>query len=120
LLAGFIDSDGSYSNNRYTITQVRKDLLEDLVELTRSLGFAATFREYFQYINDEPKIYYITNISGENMNESPVLLDRKKAIIQPRKREPLFHKFSVSEETTLPCVYIATTENFLADNCLVI
>lgn len=41
LLAGFIDSTGYYYNNCYTIIQKNEKLLDDIIFLSRSLGFCA-------------------------------------------------------------------------------
>ena len=41
LLAGLIDSDGCTSNNCYEIIQKNETLLDDIIYLSRSLGFAA-------------------------------------------------------------------------------
>jgi ATP-dependent Lon protease len=84
LLAGLIDTDGSYSNKDkiYEITQKNKQLSDDILFLVRSLGFTA----YQNKINsscvykDEIKkgIYYKILISGNNLHEIPVKILRKK------------------------------------------
>jgi intein/homing endonuclease len=47
LLAGLIDSDGSYDkvNNSLEITQKNKKLADDILFLVRSLGFRGTMKE---------------------------------------------------------------------------
>lgn len=124
VLAGFIDSDGNYSNNRYRITQCRKDLALDLLFLCRSLGFAATYHPCDVPVvvsggGTEIRTYHTVNISGENMEDIPILIDRKKAIIQTRKRAPLYHKFKL-EEVETSCMIIEVASEALADNFLIL
>lgn len=45
LLAGLLDTDGSKINNGYEITQVRRELANDILFLARSLGYSATINE---------------------------------------------------------------------------
>ena len=83
LLAGIIDSDGSLSNNGYDIIQKNETLLDDIIYLARSLGFAAykTKCEKSCIYKTENKIgtYYRTNIHGDNLETIPVKCERKKA-----------------------------------------
>ena len=71
LLAGFIDSDGYYYNNCYTIIQKNEKLLDDIIFLSRSLGFCA-----FKKIRSN---YFLTTIYGNGIEEIPVLNLIKKA-----------------------------------------
>ena len=83
LLAGIIDSDGSLSHNAYDIIQKNETLLDDIIYLARSLGFAAykTKCEKSCIYKGEKKtgIYYRTNIHGEGVETIPVKCERKKA-----------------------------------------
>lgn len=80
ILAGLIDSDGYFSNNCYIISTNNKKLADDIVFLSRSLGFRSiiSIKKIHKYPNN---IYYNINISGD-FEDIPVLLNRKK----PRKR----------------------------------
>lgn len=71
LLAGFIDSTGYYYNNCYTIIQKNEKLLDDIIFLSRSLGFCA----FKKIINN----YFLTTIYGKGIEEIPVLNLIKKA-----------------------------------------
>jgi len=88
LLAGIIDSDGYYCprGKIYNITQKSDKLTNDILFLTRSLGFAAysTKSEKSCMYKGEKKtgIYNSITISGNGLDEVPVLLTRKKA--EPR------------------------------------
>ena len=83
LLAGIIDSDGSLSHNAYDIIQKNERLLDDIIYLARSLGFAAykTKCEKSCLYKGENKTgtYYRTNIHGEGIETIPVKCERKKA-----------------------------------------
>lgn len=77
LLAGFIDSDGSYERGRYSICNVDLKLLEQTRELAQSLGFKAKIHK--------PSITGLTNslkynlrITG-NISTIPCKVERKKA-----------------------------------------
>ena len=71
LLAGLIDSDGYYYNYSYTIIQKNEKLLDDIIFLSRSLGFCA-----FKKIQNN---YFLTIIYGKGIDEIPVLNLIKKA-----------------------------------------
>lgn len=83
LLAGIIDSDGSLSHSGYDIIQKNETLLDDIIYLARSLGFAAykTKCEKSCIYKGEKKtgIYYRTNIHGKGVETIPVKCERKKA-----------------------------------------
>jgi len=72
LLAGLIDTDGSFSKGRYEITQVRKPLADQILILCNGLGFRARMHE--KIVNGTS--YYRVGFSGKV--SLPVLLDRKK------------------------------------------
>ena len=84
LLAGLIDSDG-YCDTKgkcYEITQKNKVLAEDIVYLCRSLGFAAYMKECQKscIYKGEKRIgtYWRMSISGANLEDIPVKINRKK------------------------------------------
>lgn len=88
LLAGIIDSDGSYSKNTYDIVQKNEEILDGIIYIARSLGFAAYKSECKKWCmyNGEKKegTYFRTNIHGKGLEEIPVKCPRKKA--HPRKQ----------------------------------
>ena len=83
LLAGIIDSDGYYKKGCYSITQKNETLLDDIIYVARSLGFAAYKKKCKKscMYNGEKKtgIYYTTTIHGNGIEYIPVKLERKKA-----------------------------------------
>lgn len=79
MLAGLIDSDGylSYENNSYTyeIGMAKKDLLDDIIMLSRSLGYRANSKHHkTNFDTDSWRLF----ISGDKLHEIPCLVDRKK------------------------------------------
>lgn len=83
LLAGLIDTDGYYKGGCYYITQKNNTLSEDIVFLSRSLGFRTTMTKVNKscmYKNEKKEgIYNSITITGTNIHEIPCLLERKKA-----------------------------------------
>lgn len=73
LLAGFIDSCGSYMNQCYQVYRKYDELSKDVVFLARSLGF------YVNCLISDDSICNIT-IHGEELNKLPILVTRKKPI----------------------------------------
>jgi hypothetical protein len=83
LLAGLIDSDGSLdSSGCYDFIQKSEKLIDDVIYLARSLGFAcykSKQKKGCWYLGEyKEDDYYRISISG-NINEIPVLCPRKKA-----------------------------------------
>ena len=94
LLAGLIDSDGWYNpNNVYDIVQKNKQLAEDILFLVRSLGMRGTIKQCEKscIYKGERKtgIYYRIQISGNGLDEIPVLLERKKARPHKQIKDPM-------------------------------
>jgi hypothetical protein len=90
LLAGLLDSDGSYDTQKhcFKFTQKNECLMDDVIYLARSLGFACykgTKNTSWTYngIVTQGSAFRIT-ISGKGIEEIPTLIPRKKAI--PRKQ----------------------------------
>lgn len=84
VLAGIIDSDGYYSKKCFNITLKSEKLLDDIIYLARSLGFAAYKKQCQKTCTNSkngPKIgiYYTTTISGIGVEEIPTKVFRKKA-----------------------------------------
>ena len=88
LLAGLIDSDGYYHDNCYDIIQKNETLLDDILFVARSLGFAAyktVCKKSCMYKGEKREgTYYKASISGQGLEEIPTKCPRKKA--QPRKQ----------------------------------
>tara|TARA_B100000927_G_scaffold288697_1_gene283732 strand:+ start:1881 stop:4520 length:2640 start_codon:yes stop_codon:yes gene_type:complete len=88
LLAGIIDSDGSSSCNSYDIIQKNERLLDDIIFIARSLGFAAyksVCKKSCIYKGEKKEgTYYRTCIHGKGLDEIPVKCLRKK--VEPRRQ----------------------------------
>ena len=78
LLAGIIDSDGYLNRHKtgYCITMKYLSCIEDIQELSRSLGLATTIRT--KYNKKYKQDYYEIRINGKNCTRIPVKLPRKK------------------------------------------
>lgn len=88
VLAGFIDADGHCRDNCYEIVQKRETLLDDIIFIARSLGFAAYKSVCKKTCTNsahgrKPDTYYKTMIHGKGLEDIPVQCERKKA--HPRK-----------------------------------
>jgi len=97
LLAGLIDSDGNkVSNGCYTITTKWKKLCEDIIELSRSLGYEISVNEkIFKNNNFEMNgiVYYVITISGAH--DLPLLLNRKKSSVRKQLKSVLVSGFNI-------------------------
>ena len=93
ILAGLLDSDGYCDNKCYEITQKNKILADDILFLCRSLGFAAYMTECSKscMYKGEKKTgtYYRINISGNELYNIPVKIQRKKAFQRLQKKNVL-------------------------------
>jgi len=99
VLAGIIDTDGSFSKGGYDITTVSVGLAKDIVFVARSLGFAAYLAEKDATLNG----YFVSKayrvfISGD-VNEIPVRIEYKKATPRKQKKDVLCTGFHVEELT---------------------
>ncbi|MFZ4411470.1 MAG: DnaB-like helicase C-terminal domain-containing protein [Bacteroidales bacterium] len=96
LLAGLLDTDGYYDVRKGTFefSQSNEALMDQIVFLIRSLGFKTTKstemkhyksftkEKWYEGIAKSHRLY----ISGDNLNEIPTKLERKKAPAQNRQR----------------------------------
>jgi len=88
LLAGIIDSDGSNGCNSYDIIQKNEKILDDIIFIAKSLGFAAyksVCKKSCMYKGEKKEgTYYRTTIHGKGLDEIPVKCPRKQ--VSPRKQ----------------------------------
>ena len=94
VLSGLIDSDGYYKKGCYEILQKRETLARDIEFMCRSLGFASFVKKVNKTCTNGkngPKtgIYYKVSIFGDKLEDIPVLLPRKKAIVRKQKKDAL-------------------------------
>ena len=92
LLAGLIDSDGYQFNKSYSISTKWKKLAEQIVFLSRSLGF----KSYISIKTIKCKEYYNVNISGD-LSDLPIKLERKKSKKRKQIKNVLNSGFVITE-----------------------
>jgi hypothetical protein len=83
LLAGIMDTDGGVSGHRVAVTMVSADLIGQVTELTRSLGYKVTLREFRASLNgaDAGPMWRMTMAS--TCWPSPFAMPRKTARLRP-------------------------------------
>ena len=100
LLSGILDSDGSMTDNVFDLCQKRKKLMEDMTELSRSLGFSCEMVEKKSHCiyrgEKKESIYYRCHISG-NADKIPTLIPRKKCSERKQKKRNYVYGFSVEK-----------------------
>lgn len=92
LLAGLLDGDGWLRANCLNICQKNERLMDDIIYLCRSLGYACYKQK--KYVKKFNKTYFIINISGD-LTEVPLLLKRKRCKKRLQKKDPLVYGFKV-------------------------
>jgi P4 family phage/plasmid primase-like protien len=103
VLAGMLDTDGTYQEhcNQYIFSQKSERVTDDLVDLARSLGFAAYKRPIKATCTHKGKQitgdYFRVNIYGSGIEEIPCLLPRKKAHARVKRKDALLNKFKVEK-----------------------
>lgn len=106
LLAGLIDSDGYKDSrkDRYEIALNLKPLAENVLELTKSLGYASTLKHSRRSLKrPDGSVYnydqYRVSIDGNNLNEIPCRLARKQvlaeATVSKGRRDPMKTGFAI-------------------------
>jgi superfamily II RNA helicase len=106
ILAGLVDSDGYYNNNNnnnkyYEIIQKNTTLANDIVYLSRSLGFQTTIKKtlkscVYKGVKKEAE-YNRISISGDNLQEIPVLCKRKLGEKRSINKPSLDYFFTLNE-----------------------
>lgn len=88
VLAGLIDSHSSLNdNNGFDLCLKSEELIDDVIYLCRSLGFACYKKKICTY--DPEKTYYIVDINGEYLDKIPLLLEKKKPKEGCQIKDPL-------------------------------
>lgn len=93
LMAGILDADGSNHDNGYDIIQKNEKLIDDIIFVARSLGFAAyksKCKKSCMYKGEKREgTYYRTYIHGNGLDEIPVKCIRKKVAPRRQIKDPL-------------------------------
>jgi len=102
LLAGIVDSDGYFNKNCIEIIQKNEKLLDDIVYLARSLGFACYKKKVLKTCTNSkegPKkgIYFLTNIYGNGIEEIPTLCPRKKGYKRKQIKDALTYRLQIEK-----------------------
>lgn len=90
LLAGILDTDGFYDGKCFYLTLKNERLMDDVIFVARSLGFAAYKKPIIKrcYNNGVEGKYFTTIISG-SLDQIPVRLKRRRANPRMQKKDPL-------------------------------
>lgn len=90
LLAGILDGDGSLENNCFDLTLKSETLFDDVIFISRSLGFACYKKTVKKGIKNLNFIgdYFRMVISGDT-NQIPTIVSRKKASVRLQKKDVL-------------------------------
>lgn len=97
LLAGIMDSDGTVSAHQLAVTMIREPLMRQVLQLVRSLGYRATFREFRAQLNgaDAGPMYRVQFAPN---GKSPFFLPRKTEKIRQLKTSRSAYNAVVSIE----------------------
>ncbi len=102
LLAGIIDSDGHFQKNcqQYELTLKNERLFDDVIELVRSLGFAAYKHEVKKSCTNGKNgpvegTYFRMNIYGSDLARIPCKVLRKQAPLFASAKAHLTDSFSI-------------------------
>lgn len=95
ILAGLMDTDGSYTKGGFDYISKSKMLADDVVFIARSVGLAAYIAPCHKYDqNGNGGLYYRVSISG-NIDIIPCRIKRKKASIRKQIKNVLRTGFKV-------------------------
>jgi superfamily II DNA or RNA helicase len=102
LLAGIIDSDGYFNRNCIEIVQKNEVLLDNIVFLARSLGFACYKKKVIKTCTNAKGgpvkgIYFLTNIYGKGMEDIPTLCPRKKGYERRQIKDALTYRLQIEK-----------------------
>lgn len=102
LLAGMLDADGYYNPvmKNYELTLKIESLVDDFIEIARSLGFAAFKTAVKKTATNGANgpvtgVYYRTQIHGEGLEEIPSRLVRKQASRSNKAKNARVSNFKV-------------------------
>lgn len=104
VLAGIMDSDGHYQEHtkQYELTMKSEKIIDDVVYLCRSLGFACYKRECKKKCTNGKNgpvegTYYRIQISGDNLKEIPCILKRKMANDRMKNKNVLLYGIKINK-----------------------
>ena len=125
LLAGLLDSDGSYGNGHFIFTNKNEKLAKQVEWLARSLGFHSTAKKHTTYCTYKGKkkysYFWQVYING-NIDEIPNRIPRKKAKEKKVKVGHLSYSQTITkiDDGEFVGITIEGDGMFLMDNFLVV
>ena len=100
VLAGLLDSDGSYNSmGGYDFISKSKELSDDVAYICRSVGLAAYVKSVVKKCGDFKGIYYRVSISGD-CSIIPCRVQRKKCSARKQKKDVLRTGFTIENVGT--------------------
>jgi len=102
LLAGILDTDGSFDKKNYCFDFIQKNekLMDDVVFIAKSLGFCANKKECIKscMYKGEKRVgtYYRVFIHGNNLNRIPTKIFRKQAEAKIKVKDSLISSFKIN------------------------
>lgn len=86
LLAGIMDSDGTVGDHQAVVCMKNKDLMRQVLQLSRSLGYRATWAESVARLNGEDKgpVYWVKFSTG--WGSSPFDMPRKRELFEGKPK----------------------------------
>jgi superfamily II DNA or RNA helicase len=89
ILAGLMDTDGSYTGKGFDFVSVNRRLADDVTFISRSLGFSAKVNPCMKSCNGGPKEEYFRVCISGNVEDIPCRIPRKKANVRRQKKSVL-------------------------------
>jgi superfamily II DNA or RNA helicase len=101
ILAGIIDADGSYTGSGFDVSFTNETLMDDVIYLARSLGFAAYKAKKvtsWVYMGEKKQgIAFRTFISGKGLEMIPTKIPRKQAKVRKQIKDVLVSRISIQK-----------------------
>jgi len=120
LLAGLLDTDGSYDNkmNGYEFSQKKEHVIKAVKRLAESLGFSTKLGKQ---LNNKFGNCFRLFISGEGLEDIPCVLPRKRARVRTQIKNPHRYSFSIEElaEDAFFGFEVDCDNRFILDNFIV-
>lgn len=101
VLAGLIDTDGYGADCSYEITNKNERLANDIAYLARSLGFFVNIKpvqKSCMYKGEKQEgTYFKCVISGNGLQEVPVLIPKKKLAVRAQKKDEMVTSITIEQ-----------------------
>jgi len=94
LLAGLLDSDGSYRHGGFDFYNTNERIIDSVVFIVRSLGLRATKRKKYTWCNNKKFLSFVVGISGD-CSIIPTRIKRKQSPKRKQIKNVLNFGFSI-------------------------